>query len=111
MKELQALSLKELTAIYNKHADKPIKLFSCSKVEAVKRTFAVMPAPQAETKAPKKEGTKPQGIGRFIMEQLTTGTKVADIVTAVAAKFPDANTKVASVYWYKSAMKSGRVSV
>ena len=111
MQDLTKLSLTELTAIYNAAADKPIKKFSCSKEEAIKRVKAVMP--KAAT-TPRKKEPKP-GVGAHIVTMLQAGKADASIVLSVVATFP--NTAAGSsetsarkhVAWYKSALKTGRM--
>lgn len=99
--ELQALSLKQLAAVYNQHADKPIKAFSGSKDTAVERVLAVLP------KAAMKAGAKPRvGSGAFIRECLTKGKLTpAEIIEQVHAKFPTSRATTKDVAWHKNRMK------
>lgn len=110
MQDLTKLTLTELTAIYNEAAEKPIKKFSCSKEEAIKRVKAVMPKPAVK----QKKAHKP-GVGAFIITQLQAGKSDAAIVLSVVASFPQTAAGASEtaarkhVAWYKSALKTGRL--
>ena len=100
--DLSALSLAELTAVYNQHVAKPIKKFSCSRDEAVKRVTAVLPK---KTKTEKT--TKRLGIGARTVELLKAGTSVADTLATLRAEFGETASSMASVYWYSSKIRCG----
>lgn len=110
MKDLTKLSLTELTAIYNAAVDKPIKKFSCSKEEAIKRVKAVMPKPAAKQKKERKPG-----VGAHIVTLLQAGKTDIEIVRSVVASFPQTaaggseSSARKHVAWYKSALKTGRL--
>ena len=107
--ELQAMSLKGLAVVYNKHAAKPIKNFSGKKDEAIARVLSVLPKEEKKAKGT-GTGTKSQGIGKFIIESLGKNLPIVEIVGLVAETFPGSKTTPACVYWYRSAIKSGRVA-
>ena len=99
--DLSTMSLAELTEIYNKHADKPIKKFSCSRDAAVAKVQAVLP------KKTKAEGTKKLGIGARTVELLKSGKTPADVLAALRAEFGENTSSMPSVYWYSSKIRCG----
>jgi len=99
-KNLNELSLKELTEVYNKHAAKPIKAFSGSKAEAIKRVEAVLP------KGKDGGGKAKVGSGAYIRELLVAEKNTpAEIVDKVKAKFPESNCTTKDVAWHKYMMR------
>jgi len=114
---LSAMTLADLTVVYNTFAPRSIKKFSCSKATAVEQTLLVQsnfvppapvkakPAKKATTEAATTSTKKP-GIGAFIKAQLKAGVAPADILTAVQAEFEGAATSMKCIYWYKCDMKA-----
>ena len=100
-KALNAKSLAELTAIYNEHADKPIKKFSCSREAAIAKIALLLPKPAA------KVATKKLGIGARTVELLKSGMKPAAALEALRAEFEAEVSSMASVYWYSSKIRCG----
>ena len=101
-KELRALSLAELTVEYNKYAAKPVKKFACSKAAAVEKVLAVMPKTKTKTEP------KARGIGNMIIELIKAKVALPEVLVKVQSAFPEANTKMASVYWYSSKIRCGQ---
>ena len=98
---LNAMSLTQLTAIYNQHAAKQVKKFSCSKDAAVDKVLGVLP------KAAKKSAAKKVGIGARIIELLRAGSSCKDTLTAIQGEFKGCATSIACVYWYNSKIRCG----
>ena len=106
MIDLTTLSLSALTALYNLHADKPIKKFSCSKEKAIAKVQEVMPKPTIEKPTTKKPGPK-QGIGAMVCELiLAKELSPKDILATVLETYPTAKTTMKCIYWYFSHLKS-----
>ena len=112
MTDLTTLSLAQLAELYNQHAEKQIKKFSCSKRGAIAMVQEVMPevqevmpeVPKPTTK--KKPGPK-QGIGHMVCELILAkelGPK--DILAVVLKAYPSAKTTMKCIYWYYSHLKS-----
>lgn len=101
MTKLNEMSLKDLTALYNQHAAKPIKAFSGSKAEAIKRVEAVLPKKAAAA------GAKPKvGSGAYIRELLAAEKKSpTEIIEALKAKFPGSAATTKDVAWHKYMMR------
>jgi hypothetical protein len=100
--ELQAMSLVELTGIYNKHAAKPIKKFSGSKEAAIAKVIGVLP------KASSGAGSRPRvGSGEFIREKLRAGGygKYAVIVELVKKTFPTSRATEKDVAWHANKLR------
>lgn len=98
--DLSTMSLAQLTEIYNKHADKPIKKFSCSREAAIAKVQAVLPKTE-------KQPSKRLGIGARTVELLKSGKTPADVLTALRAEFGENTSSMASVYWYSSKIRCG----
>lgn len=73
--------------------------------EAVAEKKAVTAAKVKAAKPPKEPKPRGQGIGAFCKELIAAGKTNAEVVDAVAEKFPGSNTKQASVAWYRSQIK------
>lgn len=106
-KTLSAMSLTELAAVYNTHAAKPVKKFSCSKEAAVAKVLSVLPA---KPKAAKGTSTKKQGIGTRTVELLKAGGKPTDVLAQLRKEFAAEVSSMASVYWYSSKIKTGEIA-
>lgn len=96
--DLSTMSLAQLTEIYNKHADKPIKKLSCSREAAIAKIEALQPKPKA---------SKKQGIGARTVELLKSGKTPADVLAALRAEFGENTSSMPSVYWYSSKIRCG----
>ena len=79
--ELSAMSLAELTGMYNQYAAKPIKRFSCSRDAAIAKIMALQPKAKPAASTP----TKKLGIGKLICDMLALGDARDAIVVAVMA--------------------------
>ena len=102
MKNLNTLTLAQLTEIYNQHAPKAVKKFSCSREAAIAKVEAVLPKKTAKT-------VKGTGIGVAIITCLRNGTNVADTLQYVLDHFEGAKTTVKCVYWYASRLNRGLI--
>lgn len=58
-------------------------------------------AETTEQKAPKR------GVGTVAMEAIRDGKTNEEALAAVKAEFPDANTSMASINWYRNNLRSG----
>jgi hypothetical protein len=100
-KTLSAMSLTDLSAVYNKYAAKPIKKFSCSKDAAIAKILPLLPT--------KATSTKKLGIGKMTVELLKDGNKPADVLAALRKHFKADVSSMQSVYWYSSKIKTGDI--
>lgn len=110
-------TLATLTAEYNqlvaKTGGKPIKKFTCSlskamaRVEQLRATVKPKRAknPDAKPRA-KREGT----IKQVALGLIADGVEPASIVEQVLKQFPEAKFNVKHVYWYRAAVKAGKVA-
>ncbi len=108
------MSLAQLTEVYNKLTDKPIKKFSCSREAAIAKinTLEALATPVITPIVDEPAKTKKQSIGSFVLALNANGTSRASIVEAVMTQFPnaafanDAKKAAAHVSWYIS--KAGK---
>ncbi len=61
-----------------------------------------------DNKAPK---TPKRGVGTVIKEQLRAGATNEDALAAVKAEFPEAQTTLATVSWYRTNLRSSGETV
>jgi hypothetical protein len=100
-KDLNSMSLSQLTVEYNRHASKKITKFSCSKAAAVAKVLAVQPK--------KTTSTSKLGIGKMTVALLKDGGKPADVLAALRKHFKADVSSMSSVYWYSSKLKTGDI--
>jgi hypothetical protein len=104
MTDLSTLSLSQLAALYNEHAEKPVKKFACSKEAAIAKVQAVLPK---DPTPPKKKPGPKQGIGAMVCELiLEKKLSPKDILAKVLETYPSAKTTMKCIYWYFSHLKS-----
>ena len=107
-KALNAKSLAELTAIYNEHADKPIKKFSGSKAEAIERVLKVLPkaAKAKNNKGISTSGPR-TGVCAWMKAQHVKGVSAVDTFSVLHEHFPEAKTTLKTVRWYFNYLNQG----
>lgn len=93
---------KEVNALVEK-ASKPT-----AKQEATADKKAEKAAKVKAAKPPKEAKPRGPGIGAFCKELIAAGKTNAEVVDAVAEKFPGSNTKAASIAGYRSQMKKAK---
>lgn len=98
---LESQTLSALTAIYNAHATKQIKKFTCSKTEAVERVLSVLPVVHV------KQGfSGPRtGVCARMTQWFSEGLSSKDVFAKVQQEIPEAKTSLKAVYWYKAYLK------
>jgi hypothetical protein len=117
-KDEKKMKKKILQAAKLIEADDNISGSTMSTIKALKKSSK----PKLKSKAPKGKasksnkkvsGGKKVGIGAYVVENLKNGEfnklSNAEIVGAVKKKFPEANTKEASIAWYKAKVNSGEL--
>ena len=103
--------LKEIIMINNIESSEQTKAYieAASKPTAAQEKTEAAKVEKAEkvkaAKPPKEKKPKGPTIGSFCMGLIKEGKSNAEIVSMVADEFPGANTKVASVAWYRSQIK------
>lgn len=100
-KDLNAMSLAQLTVEYNRYAAKPITKFSCSKEAAVAKVLAVQPK--------KSTATPKMGIGKRTVELLKAGADAKHTLETLRKEFKADVSSMSSVYWYSSKLKTGDI--
>jgi len=63
-------------------------------------------AAAAAAKAPKEKAPPKRGIGTVANEALKAGKTNAEVLAAIKAEFPEANTSMASVNWYRNNLRT-----
>lgn len=91
----------------SKPVTKSVKPSAAAKVPTKSVAPAKKPGRPAGPKKPEAE-KKPRGhgIGAFCMELLRQGKSNAEVLEAVAKRFPEAKTSAASVSWYRNKIAS-----
>jgi hypothetical protein len=80
-----------------------------AKIEAVKNPVPEVEEPEEIEVVEKVRviPAKAQGIGAYCVAELKAGGKPKDVLASALAKFPEAKTSMACVYWYASKIKQG----
>lgn len=64
-----------------------------------------------EQKAPKEPKEKKRGVGDAAIEALKAGKSNEEALAAVKAEFPDSKTSLASINWYRNALRADGVDI
>lgn len=100
----------ELNALRAQTGGKSVKKLTCSATEAI----AKIAAERAKLPQPKPAKAKSNGaritIKSIAVPMIVAGDATDAIIAAIKSQFPDAAFNAAHISWYKSALKSGRVS-
>jgi len=108
--QLNEMSLAALTAVYNTHATKKIKKFSCSKAEAIERVLSVLPKQPKAKSTVERGGTQKPGPRTGVCAQMTElfgkGMQPKEVLEWIRENLPAAKTSYKAVLWYRSHLKS-----
>ena len=82
--------------------------FTEAELNAIKDAEAVALA-QATAPTPQAPRTKKMGIGKYIVSYLSQGLSPKDVLALIGARFPEAKTSMACVYWYQSKLNTNAI--